>query len=204
MLFMKQFNRAAAFGIDARITIIIMAILAGLSFYIAQNVIHQYQEQSFVDQVDTLRNAARQNIIDNGLDFAIDAINANDNLFGVSDVDPATLISGRNKYSYITEPDFASIAETGIISTPSAKISVNLKNLFTSTAETGVSALTTDCANTSATCYYWIELSNVLDENYALLENYYDGDVSESDAETTGIVVIPGQVGRILIKVGER
>lgn len=197
-------KKAAMFGLDARITIFVMGVIAAITFYLGKNIIQEYQNKNIIEQVEVLRNMALQHIIDNGISVSVDS----NNLFGVSDIDNAIIPISRNKNSYITEPDFAASANNGVISTPLGNININLKNLVSSVAFSGESYSSSDCPNTSKTCYYWLELKNVPKKYYLLLNKYYDQEDS-SAYRNSEIVAIPGQdlntyTGNVLINVGER
>lgn len=207
---MKTINKKGMlFGIDARITLAVITIISAIGYYFAKDKILEFQQQNFVEQVVTLREAAKQNIIDNGGDFSIGATNLNDNLFGLADENPNSLTVGRNKHAYITEPNYAAAANQITISTPTGNINIDAKNLYASTAANGTSSAITDCTETSSTCFYWIKLTNVPKEYYTLIEEHYDGLITNVDATTTGIIVAPNQTidtftGNIMVNVGRR
>ncbi|MCP4355536.1 MAG: hypothetical protein GY793_07875 [Proteobacteria bacterium] len=203
-------KKGLIFGLDARITLIIIAVVSGIGFQLTKTKIKDVAEYTFVEQIVTLRKAALQNIADNGFDFSVGAINLNDNLFGIKrNATTTNLKLNKNNYQYINSPDTQSTSGKIVISGATGTIDVNTDNLFASVNEDGLTSATTDCANTSSTCFYWFRLTNVPEEYYVLLEEHFDGSTSEADAFTSGIVVIPGQdlttfTGDVLINLGER
>lgn len=202
-------KKAILFGIDARITLTVIAVISAIGYFFAKDTVKNTQKESFIQQIITLRTAAKQNIADNGWDFSIGSTNLNDNLFGIADENPNNLTLGRNKYAYVTESNYASATNEIAIMSPKGNIIVNAKNLFSSLSNNGTNSSITDCANTSASCFYWFKMTNVPKDFYEIIEEHFDGDSTLANATTTGIVVAPNQTlnsftGTVFIKIGER
>jgi len=206
-----HYKRGAIFGMDARIAIFVFSIIGMVATYYSYDRITEGQQVSLVNQVDTLRNAALQNIADNGFDYLISGTTtANNNIFGQSN--GANLGRGRNNYAYVNNVNASSSNGEFYIATPNRNIEVDFNYLYASIANNGVSYSYNDCINTSSTCHYWIKFLNVNDESYKLIEEYYDGtstSFGDATARSTGIVIgqsvnVPTDTAVMLVKVGER
>lgn len=206
-----QAKKGAMFGIDARIALAIFAMVSVLGAYNSFYKIGKAQDASLVTQVNILRDAARQNIADNGLDYNISGANLNDNIFGIYDSSGSGgLNMGKNNQSYIKQIDASPTDGTGFIQTADSTINYDNKYLY-STTDFSTFA-TTDCVNTSATCYYFIKFMNVDEDSFSLLNEYFDADTTTTYSSaianlTEGLVVahnIVTDIADVYVKVGER
>lgn len=208
---MFSLKRAAVFGMDARIAIVIFSILGAVGAYYTSDIINNAQNDSVVDQVVTLRQAAMQNIIDNDYDYTIDDVNLNGNLFGVYNA-ASGLKRGRNNNTYINQTNPTGTVGATLINTPNRVIEVVNDNMYSSDANTGASYKTTDCADTLTECFYWFRLNNVNEESFKLLDGYFDattGGFADTTSTDEGIIVAPtidtgNDSAVVLVKIGER
>lgn len=210
---MINFKKGAVFGADARIAIVIFSILGAMGAYYTGDIISKTQSESVIEQVKTLRQAAKQNIADNGYDYTLADTVLNDNLFGIYEgSSSADLGRGRNNYAYINQTNPSATVGITLINTSERIIEVVNNNMFSSDASTGASSKTTDCADTLDKCYYWFKMNNVDAASFKTLDTYYDGSAglfTDTPSIEEGIVVAPSvNIGSdtavVLIKIGER
>lgn len=205
-------SKGAIFGMDARIAIVIFSILGLVGAYYTSNKIEEAQTKSVVEQVSVLRNAAMQNIVDNGFDYKLYSSAANSNIFGVYDNASNDLVRGKNNRAYIKSSDPKSESGVTYIQTPVRNIEVDNLNLHTSTVASASSTSTNDCVNTSLDCFYWIKLSSVNEDSFKLLEEHFDGSTTgfdDASAKTTGIIVAPNvdtvnDSATVFVRIGSR
>lgn len=208
--FIKQ--KGAVFGMDARIALVVFSILSVVGAYYTVDRVSKAQENSVVDQVKVLRDAAKQNIADNGFDYKLYSTASNSNIFGLSLNASNDLNRGKNNYAYIKTSDSKSTDGQIYIQTPIRNIIVDSSNLHTSTTKDAASTNTSDCSNTLKNCYYFIKLDEVDEESYKLLEAEFDGDTvgfSDTTAKTTGFIVAPStdsvnDEAIVYVYIGER
>jgi hypothetical protein len=202
-------KKGAIFGMDARIALVIFSVLGLTSAFFAKDVISGKQEETFISQIKTIRDAVKQNIADNGYDFTVDGTKTLSNILGVKNSSEYTgtnyYAEGRNNQAYVSMQNIDSKLKL-----PWNIVTVDMNNLYASTNKdpannAGVS--TTDCVNTSRDCFYFVKFSNVDEQTFKLIEAEYDGDTTgfaDATAKTTGHIVVNSTTNDLYMRVGRR
>tara|TARA_Y100001960_G_scaffold33272_1_gene29658 strand:+ start:92 stop:727 length:636 start_codon:yes stop_codon:yes gene_type:complete len=210
---LKNTKKGAIFGIDARIALAVFAMVSLVASYNSFFKIDDAQTASLITQVDTLRKAAMQNIADNDYDYKRDATNLNDNIFGLYDTSGSYGLNfGKNNHSYIKQVDASNVDGEGYIQTPTGVIKFDNKNLYASSDLTTFTK--TDCSNTLKDCTYWVKLTNVPEEAFINLKDYFDGltglNYSSAIASLQTGIIVPANINAgkthadVYLNVGER
>lgn len=180
-----KLQKGAMFGIDARIALIIFAILGAIAAYYGGNKINKAQITSIIKQIESVRLAFIASATDNGSrSFATDpTANINDDGFNTNSVATSNdLRKGKQNYNYLQ--NIKSATNDVVIQSALGDITID-SAIYSSSTSDASSAVTTDCDETFTQCYYWLKISNLASEYYPYIEEYFDGDFIPASPSVT-------------------